>query len=191
MNFFSNKDIKHVYHASWDVIKISIYRHLLWLSVENRYGALSISPTFIKFLSPSSCLYMFIFVLTADVNKQIGHAKYQKDIKLTNNKIIYVLFRIFKNHGSPLSYLLPILKLYIYFRILEWIARNSLNIQNSNKARHVFELRFSAFCCMWKFQKNPFNLNRQEHNITHSKIGTLSVHVFAHGDCTVAKGFNQ
>ena len=24
-----------------------------------------------------------------------------------------------------------------------------------------------------------------------SKIGTLSVHVSAHGDCTVAKGFNQ
>jgi hypothetical protein len=23
------------------------------------------------------------------------------------------------------------------------------------------------------------------------KIGTLSVHVSAHGDCTVAKGFNQ
>ena len=26
---------------------------------------------------------------------------------------------------------------------------------------------------------------------TEKKIGTLSVHVFAHGDCTVAKGFNQ
>ena len=25
----------------------------------------------------------------------------------------------------------------------------------------------------------------------HKKIGTLSVHVSAHGDCTVAKGFNQ
>jgi hypothetical protein len=27
--------------------------------------------------------------------------------------------------------------------------------------------------------------------IGHIKIGTLSVHVFAHGDCTVTKGFNQ
>jgi hypothetical protein len=27
--------------------------------------------------------------------------------------------------------------------------------------------------------------------LTILKIGTLSVHVSAHGDCTVAKGFNQ
>ena len=48
---------------------IKVTGHLFWRFVENRYCALKISPIFIKF-SPNV------------------HAKYDKVVKLTNNKIM-------------------------------------------------------------------------------------------------------
>jgi hypothetical protein len=41
-----------------------------------------------------------------------------------------------------------------------------------------------------KFGKENIGLYRDD-GLALIKIGTLSVHVSAHGDCTVAKGFNQ
>ena len=52
---------------------------------------------------------------------------------------------------------------------------------------------FSSEIAVEKTLLGPTEIRTQNYDSVskYQKIGTLSVHVSAHGDCTVAKGFNQ